>query len=234
MFEKVFYFFWVSVKSSPFLYRLFLCLMGRYQKGFFPNGTHELHLAGYQRSGNTFSERLVRAVAPDISIATHVHTAATLRLALKHEIPVVCLIRHPDEAVASSYVMNESQGKSRFFARASLYEYVAYYEFVLRHRDVFRVCVFEQFISDPKALVRAVLSAVGFDIPQDVDPLVKEVIYDLQKDDCDGQKLSPLASNWKNEAKESQKSAAISSLREHPLYPRALELYSLLSKGSPG
>ncbi|MDY0133184.1 MAG: hypothetical protein RBR53_11020 [Desulforegulaceae bacterium] len=90
------------IRKSPLLYTfyLFLRFKGKYYK--LPDRYTDIHITAFQRSGNTFAANLVKRVLPDKKIVTHIHTIASLKKALKYDIPVIVLIRDPKQSIPSS------------------------------------------------------------------------------------------------------------------------------------
>ena len=217
------------IKGSPFLYKAFLFFRGRYQEGFFPDQSFDIHLAGYQRSGNTYAQRLLLSLVPDLKIASHVHSIATIKLAFRYKVPVICLIRDPQEAVSSSYIKNIDNGKNKFTAMAALYEYVSYYEFVLKNLDNIAICKFSELRNDPKHFLNLVTLQLGISFKDD-DILTAEnsTIKSLRENRSEGKVLSEASSNLPNSRKNSLKRNAIEHLKLDPLYSRAVELFELL------
>ena len=225
----MFYRVWLGIKGSPVLYKIFLMVRGKYQPGFFPDASFNLHLAGYQRSGNTFTQRLLARLAPNIKVASHVHSIATMKLAMKFDVPIVCLIRNPSEAVASSYVKNIDSGKSKYISMVAIHEYVDYYEFVLKNRDKMAICVFEKTLKNPTYFLDKVSAQINISFDRDeIYVAEKYVINDLKADSCNGKTLPTNSSNWTNAKKEKRKKIELECLKKQRKYRRAVELYELL------
>jgi len=66
-----------------------------------PSKDTDLHIAGFPRTANTFAVGLIKKLLPQVNIANHIHTKATIKLAIKNDVPTLVLIRDPREAVSS-------------------------------------------------------------------------------------------------------------------------------------
>ena len=80
-----------------------------------PKKGDSIYIDGFPRSANTFLVGTLNRVFRDhLKIgATHLHTTAALKIALKNNVRSYILIRDPKEAVASFYIMQEYYGKTK-------------------------------------------------------------------------------------------------------------------------
>ena len=63
----------------------------------------QLLIDGYFRSGNTFALRAFSVAQPaPVKIACHTHAAATIKLAVKRNIPALILLRAPADTAVSA------------------------------------------------------------------------------------------------------------------------------------
>ena len=172
-----------AIRSSPLLYRVWLVLSKSYSYKF-PNRGTDLHLTGFQRSGNTFASILVKRVFPNLNIVTHFHAIASLKCALKNNTPILVLIRDPSQCVLSSFV-KRIDSSNISFKRAvefDIMEYKYYYSFV-RHHEI-QLVDFEVMINDPYLFVMIVCEKLGLEPPsrQTVFNAVRETHEILDKD----------------------------------------------------
>lgn len=85
----------------------------------------DLLIEGFPRSGNTWTEALLREASQDtLALAHHAHAAAHVKRAIKLGVPSIVLFRDPDDAVASLLALYENQ----LDARGAFLEYVRFYQ----------------------------------------------------------------------------------------------------------
>lgn len=98
----------ILVKSYPILYRAAKqCqdILGRSSDDFSTSQIcgpdKDICVEGYPSSANSFLLNVLRQIRPDLTIASHTHSVANIKLAEKHGVPWVLLMRKPVQAVAS-------------------------------------------------------------------------------------------------------------------------------------
>ena len=145
------------IRSKPNIYKIFLYFKNGYSYKL-PNKSTDLHLTGYQRSGNTFAAEIIANIFPNHTIVTHFHSIASIKSAFKHDVPVIVLIRNPLDSVLSSIVKRvDGQGENINTAIAyDLDEYYYYYSYVLNHSDKIKIFHFTQLKDNPGNLIRLV------------------------------------------------------------------------------
>jgi hypothetical protein len=112
----------------------------------------ELVIEGFQRSGNTFAVFAFEiAQGRDVKMAHHLHAAAQIVAAARMEIPIVVLVRDPEDAVLSQMVREPG-----ISARQALANWIRFYEHVLPCRDRVIIAGFDQVTSDFGGVIRAV------------------------------------------------------------------------------
>lgn len=143
------------VKRSPFLYRIAKHLKNRRAGEYLCNRSTDLCLEGYPSSANTFAFNLLLRLEPSLRMAHHCHTIANLKLAFAYGVPVVVLIRHPEEAVSSTV--------ARFGGEVAqaLAEYNEFHEFVRKNVERITIVRFEEVIDDTVAAVERIAGASG-------------------------------------------------------------------------
>lgn len=174
------------IRANPTMYWLWLHARFGYSHKL-PDRRTDLHIDGFQRSGNTFSTTLLRNTFPDKKIVSHFHAIASLKLAIRYGVPIIVVIRDPAEAIASS-IVKRVQGMGQPHARSVAYDlegYTSYYRFVLKHRNKIDVVVFEDFIRNPFLVVSAGARLMSVDCPspEDMDRARKDVLKYLESDD---------------------------------------------------
>lgn len=84
----------------------------------------ELTIEGFPRSGNTWTEAVIRHCgSEDIRLAHHSHAVANVKHAVKLGVPVMVLYRHPDPAVQSYLTLYNNT----LDARDGYLDYIAFY-----------------------------------------------------------------------------------------------------------
>jgi len=154
------------IRAHPVIYPMFVRFLRRNHSAVFPGKGIQLHLTGFQRSANTFCYNIIHSSFPDLKISTHIHTIASLKLALQWCTPTIVLIREPFGACASWVVKQFERSTKRIVSRG-LDDYVEYYSFVNAHKDTFKIVSFDDVISTPDYIVRVVDELLGFDLAEE-------------------------------------------------------------------
>lgn len=142
------------IRNSPILYPLYVSCVLRKRTINFPNSATQLHLTGFPRSGNTYCFNLMRCELPDIRVSTHIHTISSIRLAFRHNVPIVVIVRSPEETVVSLRVFKEL---SSFNESALLLDdYIEYHEYVLKNSRRLTILRFEDAVSDGTLVLKVV------------------------------------------------------------------------------
>ena len=76
----------------------------RHPEWFLVDGDTDIVIEGYQSCGNTFARKAMEHANPQVRIASHSHSWANVARGLRLSKPVVVLMRHPVDAVASHAV----------------------------------------------------------------------------------------------------------------------------------
>jgi hypothetical protein len=159
------------VKRTPSLYRPAKRLAGHGDAGQLCDRTTDLCIEGYPSSGNSFSFALLRIANDRLRIAHHCHSVANFRLALGYGVPAVCLIRDPEDAIASRLARFKGN------LRSSVLEYIDFYDFALEHRDRLTIVTFEELTGNTAAFLERVAQASGqtFDLT-DIERLKQKAV----------------------------------------------------------
>lgn len=215
-----------SIRRNPTLYWLWLLAKYGYPHKL-PDKRTDLHIDGFQRSGNTFSTTLMRRIYPEKKIVSHFHAVASLRLAINYNVPTMVVIRHPTEAIASSIVkrvIGRGQPRRRSIA-FDLKGYSDYYRFVLENADRIEVMFFDKFISDPAILVSTAARLMNTDCPdQDAITQASVEVTDFLRSDDRTAALHSLGSPEKTALKEK----VLSEIAEAPELKRAIDTFEMV------
>lgn len=116
----------------------------------------EIVIEGYPRSANSFAVAAFRqAQGRPVNIAHHRHAAAQVLGGIRMGVPVLVLIRKPEEAVPSL------AARHRFGVGGALAYYTRFYGPLLRHRDRVEWARFEEVTTDFGAVVQRINARYG-------------------------------------------------------------------------
>ncbi len=114
------------------------------RRAFYVRPTTEVVIEGYPRSGNTFAVMAFRvAQRRPVRMAHHLHMPAQLRAAVRWNIPLMVLIRRPEDAILSFLVREPCLPP-----RQAVKDYLTFYTWVARLRTHLVLVPFEVVISD--------------------------------------------------------------------------------------
>jgi len=156
----------------PLFYRIYFHLIRRHQ-GIRPlrfTSDTNIYYDGYQRSGNTFLNHLIKNVFPELNGVHHLHKIAPIKIALKKNIPVFILIRDPEEAIPSNYLKHYAKsGEIPVETNVKLLskmtdDYYHYYNFVERNRKRISVFEFHELIGNPSKVLKSIADKMGLEI----------------------------------------------------------------------
>jgi hypothetical protein len=112
----------------------------------------DIVIEGYPRSGNHFTVAAFQlAQSRVVRVAHHTHVPANIIAAVRNRIPVLVLVRNPEDAVVDFVSI-----KPFLTAGLALRGYVRFYERLLPYRDRFVVGSFEDVNTDLGAVIRRV------------------------------------------------------------------------------
>ena len=131
----------------------------------------EIVLEGFERSGNTFALTAF-AMAQDrpVVVAHHLHSASQIVEGVRRGLPVVLLIRNPDDAVLSVKIHSPAYSLAGIFR-----VYNRLYRNVEAYRDKIVVADFKAVTGNFGAVIRAVNEKFGTDFKE----------FDHSKDNVD-------------------------------------------------
>ena len=210
------------IKSSTIIYPFHINNIKRLNV-VFPDQYTDLHLTGFPRSANTYCKQLVKEIFPDINIVTHIHTVASLKIAMKYNVKIVLLLRSPLSTTSSMLMKFDYKKQGEI-----LYDYIKYHEFVYKNIEHIRIFRFENVIESPSELISYIRSIFNVDIS---DSIIEERLEIADKKSKDKEKTkSPLGSSRPNKQREEKKDFYKRSIISHDLYPHANDLYLKLKK----
>jgi hypothetical protein len=140
------------IKASPLLFRpWFMLFRNSKTRTNLPDKKDYFYFGGFPRSGNSYFTNLIEELHPDIQFSHHLHTIAAMKMALNKKVPVIIIVRHPMESIASLLVMNQGDDQKRNRALMERYvkDYIDYHTFVLAHQQDLEVVLFEKVIKHP-------------------------------------------------------------------------------------
>ena len=114
--------------------------------------TTELVIEGFPRSANTFAVLAFEHFqSRRVNIAHHMHVPAQIIRAAYWQIPILVLVRKPQDAIAS-YVMRKSQ----LSLEDALKCYIRFYTVVLQYAESYVTASFEEVTSNFSAVVERI------------------------------------------------------------------------------
>ena len=170
----------IAVKRSPVLYRI-LISGGRllYKR----DGSElqklscegvDLCLEGYPSSGNSFAYNIIRIINPQLKISSHFHSAANIKMALKHEVPVIVIIRDPRDAIASRVA------RFGYPETMAILEYIDFYKVVLANIDDLTIISFDEFIKETAKSLDKIRESTGIELPcADIKKTERRVLSEM-------------------------------------------------------
>ncbi len=219
------------IRSSPFLYKNWIRIRVGNTSSF-PTKYDDLHLTGYQRSGNTFAMRLLRKTFPKAKISTHLHSVSSIKMAISFGVPVIVLIREPEQAIASSILKRvDSKGFNlELAAKYDIDEYFHFYSFVKENLNALTLVGFEFLTSEPVKFIEEISSVISnLEARKDCYRNIVEEVMDSLKNDLrdDGDR------NFKSEYKEAKKKEIFEVIRNNETFIRCVKLNEELREALP-
>lgn len=103
---------------------------------------YEVWLAGYPRSGNTYSQKAFQLSNPERQVLTHRHLPTYVIQSLRQEKPGVLLIRQPRDAAISWSIYDRDP------LRDSLEYYIDFHKILVPYRNDLSIVRFENVVQD--------------------------------------------------------------------------------------
>ena len=171
----------------------------------------QLCIEGFPRSSNTFLYKVITNWNPDIRIAHHLHVPMQAVYCAERAIPTAVLVRKPEDAIAGA--MNR---QAWLTIKSSLDAYTQFYSSVLKYSQGILIFTFEDTTKDPSKIVQALNQRHSINLA--LSPWSKEQeqhIFSMTRN-------TPIHT----EKDEPKKRELKQSIRTHPAYPQALEIYN--------
>lgn len=166
------------VKRSPWLYKAQYYvrqLFGASNRLKLAGKGVDLCVEGYPSSGNSFAVTLLRELNPSVRVSSHFHSVANVKLAMKHDIPVVILLRKPSDTLTSRIVRFGSS------PLAAILEYLEFHSQIKHLASKRRFCFigFENLTKRPGPTVDLISSFSNLTFPHGDDTSMQAVSADV-------------------------------------------------------
>lgn len=177
----------------------------------------DLCIEGFQRSGNSFFQQLMRRQNRDLKLAHHMHVPLQVIRAVDHKIPTVILIRKPQDSIASLLAWDQN-----LRIDVALAAYHRFYHTILPYRDQYVIGRFEEVTDNPKSIVTKINAHFDTQFVMHVkdDKQLANILSRVSE-----RTKNTLSAPVPNEKKERIKQQYKESILDHPKYPRAQEIY---------
>jgi hypothetical protein len=223
---------WLLVKRTPWLYsaqyylRRFLGASDRLTlcgKGV------DLCVEGYPSSGNSFAVTLLRELNPAVKVSSHFHSVANVKLAMRHGIPVVILLREPVDTLSSRIVRFGSS------PLPAVLEYLDFHRHIKQFASRSRLCfiTFENLTKRPGPTVDRISSFSNLCFPSGDETEMQAVSADVLA------KMEEIFTSWGRQhlqkglpssEKDQLKKQVKQSLIEMPEWKEVAQLYRALEE----
>lgn len=181
----------------------------------------DLVIEGFPRSANSYFLNIFSHWNPGLMVAHHLHTPYQIIRAAKFGLPCLCLIRRPQDALASLLIVDRNLSLD-----VAIWSYINFYTKIRKYRSSFILTDYESAISDPAEQI-ALLNkkfGTGFAHGTITSKLESEILERLtihNRSVDQPELLAPVPSKEKNQLKE----LIVGDICAHPNYQNALELY---------
>jgi hypothetical protein len=213
------------IRNSPFLYPLYVKCILRNESAQFPEKDTALHLTGFQRSANTYCNKILTLAFPSLSLSTHIHTAASIKLAFRFKVPTMVLLRDPVSTCCSSLLRRRAEPSAKAI-ESLLLDYIEYHEYVFENRAQLEILRFEDVVSSPEYIIRVVCQRLNIDL-SDADIAAKALAGQRLVEAKESDKAVE-GSSLPNETRKQMKAGIESHVRDHPLCEPGLEVHARL------
>ena len=218
------------IKNNPFFYKIWFKFYrnNRGAKIKMINSNTKLLFDGYPRSGNTYALFLIRKIFNREDVAHHFHAVAPIKIALKLDLKIIIIIRHPLDAIASFY-LKKFEKKLKVpkevnvkLMRVMVQDYIAYYSYVEKVKENLFILKFDSLINSPEITMKKIQILMNGYVDDKKESLITE-----NKDKIFGSK-SILGSSKPNKEKEKLKDELKIVISKIPKYIFCLEMYNEL------
>ncbi len=177
----------------------------------------DLCVEGFQRSGNSFFVMLFRRKNKDVNLAHHMHSAIQVIKAVERKIPVIVMIRRPEDAVASLLTWDD-----KLTIGVALYAYRSFYNKLRDYRSQIIIAPFSEVTTDIGDIIRRVNQRYGTDfVPPD---FTEEQLTKIRTHVASRQK-NQLASPLPNEEKAQRNAIHKEKIMRHWSYRSTLAVH---------
>ena len=147
----------------------------RHPEWFLVDGDTDIVIESYQSCGNTFARKAMEYANPQVRIASHSHSWANVSRGLRLGKPVVVLMRHPIDAVASHAVRMHLDDLDR-----ELHRYHRFFDRVIPVADRVVLVPFDVTVNRFGDVIAAVNSRYGTDFRHydHTDPAAKAAVFE--------------------------------------------------------
>jgi hypothetical protein len=139
----------------------------------------DLVIEGFPRSGNTFLLSSIAHANPELRIASHLHSVAHVRVAIRKRIPVIVVLREPEDAVASELIRLQA-GSEPTITRQLLSRYERFYRGVREALPDVVLSPFPVTTTAPEKVVQAVADRTGLSLTAVPSAQMQDVLADVE------------------------------------------------------
>lgn len=196
------------------------------KKLLLPRPTTNCHITGYPRSANTYSHYLAHGLFPDFEFVTHVHTIASLKAAKKNGVPVLVILRHPQDTAVSMCLkrkkdLGDSQAIDEFLS-----DYTHYHQWLQRKLPNCKYCLFEDITTNPVRFCEVLAGILQVDLSGSGLP---QKIESIKADFAKRESLKdPEGSSLPQETRRLKKTKYLDEVRNSSQFPNACSVYEEL------
>jgi len=219
-------------KNKPPLYKIWFYSFRKWtgDKVRLPEVNDHLYTDGYPRSGNTYLCGLLGFAHKELTYTSHLHVTASIKMALKMNIPVFVLMRLPEDAVVSN-MYNKVQKKSinpdQKLADELLIQYINYYSFVEMNTDKLSVILFESAINDKPGFLEKLTKRIN----QSNSSTYREIIQSFDRRMREKEKVKITATSaLPNDKRKEFKKSNIQLVTGSEFYNEAERIYQNLAE----
>ena len=222
----------IGIKRYPIFYILWFYII-RKNRGdkvkFFHRSTSFL-VDGYQRSGNTFAVFLIKRLFPGAKFIHHLHAIAPVKIAIRRNLPIFIIIRHPLDSISSNYLMHYAMRDqhlpdvtNRGIIELMIAEWIAFYKFVVTNKGTATVIQFNDLIQSPNLVIMEISRVLKYRLPTNSLDMIDALINEFKGGG------NQLGSKLPSSYKEGQKTIVKDYIRRSRRFHKAMEIYEEMS-----
>jgi len=177
----------------------------------------DLCIEGFQRSGNSFFVILFRRKNKDVALAHHMHSAVQVIRAIHLKVPVIVLIRRPEDAVASLLTWDD-----KLSVGVALYAYRSFYKKLKGYKSQVVIAPFSEVTTQIGDVIRRVNDRYNTEfVPMDFsEPQLEKIRTNVAS-----RQKNQLASPIPNQEKAKLNAIHKERILEHWTYASTLAVY---------